>query len=350
MDKPVRIGLIGCGTVAPTHVQAFARLPDVEVTWACDLAHDRAQTLAAANAIPHVTTDYTELLAAEDVDAVSVCTDHASHAPITVDALHAGKHVLCEKALAATDEGMDDMLAAHGDHPELVFSGVFQHRFNPVNQEIKKLVAEDALGKVLTSGVQMRCQRTNRYYQADTWRGTWAEEGGAVLINQAIHFIDLLLWVTGDVTAVCGTHANLTHNGSMETEDTAVSILRFANGALGTLEATCSSHLPWEPTISIHGTRGSLEVRNESVHKVELADTDRQQDVHERLTKAEQTQATDIAGKTYYGIGHAAQIEDFVSAVRTGRAPYVPAASARRTVGLVLGTYRSHRENRWVHL
>ncbi|MFW6279904.1 MAG: Gfo/Idh/MocA family protein, partial [Planctomycetota bacterium] len=227
------------------------------------------------------------------------------------------------------------------------FSGVFQHRFDGANRVIRRLVSEGAFGDLLTAGVQMRCLRTDEYYHGDEWRGTWAREGGSVLINQAIHFIDLLLWIMGGARQVCGAHENITHGGVIETEDCAVASLRFRGGALGTLEATSSSHLGWEPTVSIHGSEGSIELRNGETVKLIFDDPETEQEVRTALQAATEDRGVE-ASKDYYGTGHAAQVADFVQAIREGREPFVTAASARHAVDVVLGIYESHRSGNWV--
>jgi predicted dehydrogenase len=347
--SPLRVGIIGCGVIAPAHIESYQLAGGVEVAWACDLVEEKAARLAGKYAVPFVTTDYQAVLADPAIDAVSVCTDHASHSPITVAALQAGKHVLCEKALAANAAGLDAMLAAHARHGPLVFSGVFQHRFDRAMQTLKRLVDEGALGQVLTAGIQVRCYRSREYYGSDEWRGTWAREGGAVLINQSIHFIDAVAWIMGGVEAVCGTHANLTHDGVLEAEDTAVASLRFRSGALGVIEATCSSHLGWEPTVSIHGSEGSIELRSGQAMKVLFADQELTRRIESELAAGHSEQVKQV-GRIHYGTGHPLHIADFVEAVRQHRPPFVTARSARHAVDIVLAIYESHRHGGWVRV
>ncbi len=347
MSSELTCGVVGCGVIAPAHIQGYQALDGVKVTWVCDLVEEKARARADQFGVPHVTRDYRDLFG--NVDCISVCTDHASHVQITADALKAGTHVLCEKALAASPAGLRTMFAAHARHPEVVFGAVFQHRFDPELRYLKQLVAEGAFGTILTAGVQVRCLRTEAYYHADQWRGTWDKEGGAVLINQAIHFIDALIWIMGGVQAVHGTYENLTHNGVMETEDTAVALLKFRCGALGTVEATCSSNLDWEPTLAVHGSHGAVELRHGAVAKLEFSDPALATRVREGFAacKAPHGQS---ALKSYYGEGHPAQLADFADAVRTRRAPFVTALSARHTVETVFGIYASHRKHKWVEL
>lgn len=345
----LRVGIIGCGVIAPTHIEAYQQHGEVEVTWACDLERAKAATLSEKYAIPRITESYAEVLAADDVDLISICTDHASHAPIAVGALDAGKHVLCEKALSHDRAGLREMLAAGDRHPDQVFSGVFQHRFDRINQRLREMIADGTLGTMLTAGVQLRCLRTNTYYRCDQWRGTWAEEGGSVLINQAIHYIDLLRWLMGGVELLSGAYANITHEDVMETEDTAVAALTFSNGALGTLEATCSSHINWEPTLTFHGTEGSIELRHDKPFKVLFRKAAQTERIRAELEACYNAPAM-TTGKSYYGTGHPAQIADVLAAVREGRPPFVTARSAAHTVDLVLSLYESQRSKQPVTL
>ncbi len=345
----MRVGIIGSGVIAPTHVESYQSLGNVQVAWACDLDEAKAKTLAQRFDIPNTTTRAEDVFADENLDAVSICTDHASHAELCIQALAAGKHVLCEKALAAKSDQLDAMVAAHAKSPHLVFSGIFQHRFNPVYQVLKKHIEAGDFGTLLTAGVRMHCYRSDDYYRGDTWRGTWEGEGGSVLINQAIHMIDILSWMLGGVAGVSAAYANRTHTDSIETEDTAVALLKFHNQALGTIKATCSSHYRWQPVVSVNGTRGSVEIHNGRIQALDFADKPMELAIREEIQSASApTQAP--TGKSYYGGHHQLQIADFVDAVRNRRDPFVPACQARHAVDIVLGIYDSHRSGGWSQL
>lgn len=349
MSDTINCAIIGCGVVAPSHAAGYARIPGVRLRWACDLVAEKARKLAERYGIERTTCDYRDVLADPDTHAVSICTDHASHAEIAVAALDAGKHVLCEKALAATTEGLDAMMAAGDRHPELVFAGVFQHRFDRVYQYVKRLIEQGAFGTLLTASCKVLCLRTDTYYLADQWRGTWDREGGSVMINQAIHYVDLLQWMTGGVASLSAAYANLTHKESIETEDTAVAVLRLRNGALGSVLATSSSHLAWDPSLYLYGSAGSLELRNGQPLRVVFADPVRARQIEADLASLSDPVRND-AGKDYYGPSHPTQIADFIGAIRERRAPFITARDARTAVDIVLAIYRSHREGRWINL
>ena len=347
--KTLRVGIVGCGVIGPTHAESFTRLEGVELAWACDLDRGRAEALAEKYGAANVTTDYAEIMADDTVDCVSVCTDHASHVPIVIAALENGKHVLCEKALVANRKGLDAMFAVHAAHPELLFGAVSQHRFEAVNRRLREYVAQGVFGTLLSASIQVRCFRSNAYYEADAWRGTWAAEGGSVLINQAIHFVDILVWVMGGVAGVCGCHANRTHHGVIETEDTAAAVLRFRNGALGAIEATSSSNMDWDNTMVIAGSEGTIEMSNNRPRRVCFADEALQQQIEDELRACCDAPGVS-AGKSYYGSGHVGQIADFVAAIRENRQPFVPAVDVQHTVDVVLGIYNSQATGAWVEL
>ncbi len=349
--KRIVAAIVGCGVIAPTHANGLKGIEGVELRWACDLVREKAEKLAAKFSISRISTDAAEVFADPEVDLVCVCTDHASHADLVCAALDAGKNVLCEKALANNGANLERMVAAAARHPELVASGVFQHRFDKINRVVRDLIRDASLGTLLTASVQLNCLRTDAYYQGDAWRGTWTLEGGAVLINQAIHFLDLLQWTMGGVAEISGYYENFAHKASMECEDTAVASLRFRSGAFGTIAATNASNLSWEPMLQFHGTKGSIVLRDDKPIQISMAipeETERIRALLESAASAPEPFST--AGKAYYGGGHNAQIADVVAAIREGRAPEVPIASAAETVRMVFGLYESCRKSMPVKL
>lgn len=341
--KKVRVAVVGCGVIAPLHIECYQALEHVEVVWLCDLKLDKAKALADKFNVANITACAEDVFNSPDVDAVSICTDHASHADLAISALRQGKDVLCEKALAQNKANLERMLAAANLYPDRIFSGVFQHRFDPINRELHAILSEQRLGTLLTAGIQLRCFRSNQYYQDDAWRGTWEHEGGSLLINQAIHYVDQLLWLTGGMDKIVGMISNITHQGVIETEDTAAAVLKLKCGAIGTIEATSSSNLNWESTLSFHGTEGALEIRDDKVAKLTFKDKALEASIQARLDEAISPKGAEL-GKTYYGSGHLPQIADFIDAVRNRRPPFISAESAAETVETVFAIYEASRD------
>ena len=338
----VRVAVIGCGVISELHLRCYAHNPAAKVVAVCDLLPERARAAAERAPGARWTTRAAEVFADPEVDAVSICTDHASHAALACAALAAGKHVLCEKSLARTAADLRRMLAAAAARPELVAAGVFQHRFEPLPRVLRDLVAEGAFGRLLTASGSLHCFRGDDYFRKDAWRGTLRGEGGSALINQSIHYFDLLLWIAGGADAARAFSANLGHEGVIETEDTISVALRLRNGAVGSFVATNASHLRWRSALSFQGTAGGAEVRDDALASLELADKAAERRVRARIDRALAAAGRAFPkGKDYYGPGHQAQIDDFVRAVRTGSRPYVTFADAAESDALVFAAYAS---------
>lgn len=345
----IKCGIIGCGVIAPTHIEGYRSLPEVEVIHLCDLIPERVNALGDKYGIARRSVDYKELLADPEVDAVSVCTDHASHAQIVCDALAAGKHVICEKALGRVSEDLARMTKAAAAHPELTAAGIFQHRYELANRRLKKLIADGKFGRVLAVNLVFSCLRTNEYYEKDAWRGTASGEGGGILINQAIHHLDQLRYLFGNVKRLAGRTANLTHQGVIEVEDTAAFVVEFGSGLFGTVAATNSSCVEWRSFLTVVGTEANLEYANEKPVFVESSVEGRADEITQALTARGEEQAA-IVGKAYYGAGHTAQLADFLEAIREKRQTEVTMADAADSAALVLAVYESERTGGWVEI
>ena len=339
----VRVAVIGCGVISELHLRCYAHNPAAKVVAVCDLIPDRARRAAEERAPgARWTTKAAEIFADPAIDAVSICTDHASHCALACAALAAGKHVLCEKSLARTAADLERMLAAAKARPDLVAAAVFQHRFEPLPRVLHDLVAEGAFGRLLTAAGSLYTFRGNDYFEKDAWRGTKKGEGGSVLINQSIHYFDLLLWIAGGADAARAYAANLGHQGVIETEDTISVALHLRNGALGSFVATSAGMRQWETDLVFQGTDGSVEMRDDKLFSLVLADKAAERRVRARVDKALAAGAKLFPkGKSYYGTGHQAQIDDFVRAVRTGARPAITFADAAESDAMVFAAYGS---------
>ena len=338
-SQKLRVAVIGCGVIGPFHADCFKRNKEAELVCVCDLSAKKARETAAKFNAPWWTTDANEVFLSPSVDAVSICTDHASHAALAIAALKAGKHVLCEKCLAVSKPDLAKMLKAASARPDLVNAAVFQHRFEALPREIKSIIDEGLIGSLSSASGSLNCRRPNGYYSSSSWRGTLKGEGGSVMINQAIHFFDLLLWITGGGVDICGFKANRNHP-KIETEDTAAASIKLANGALATFSASNATSKSWRYNLSLFGTEGAIAVTDDKTTLISFADKKLQTSVEKRLAKAEK--AGSIArGKPYYGCGHQAQIDDFVNAALHGMRPFVSFEDAAKTAELLFKFYKS---------
>jgi len=340
----LKCGIIGCGVISGTHLAGYQAIEGVQMVSFCDLIAGRAEKLAAEVPGAKVFTDYRDMLKDQELDCVSVCTDHASHAAIVCDAIRAGKHVICEKSPGRTPEDLEAMLQCAASRPDLVVTGIFQHRFNEKNIALKELIRNNAFGKILTVNLNFACLRTDEYYQKDAWRGTIAGEGGGVLINQAIHFLDQLRFLFGDVKKVAALSANLTHGEVIEVEDTAAFVALFANGLFVTVNATNSAFAHWRSALTICGTEVQIEFIDEKLSYIDGADADHVAKISALLGKDHRA---DIHGKTYYGTGHTAQLADFINAVASGSTPAVSFADAANSASLVHAVYAASASGKW---
>jgi predicted dehydrogenase len=278
-----------------------------------------------------------DLLADAAVDVVCICTPSGQHAAQAIAAARAGKHVLVEKPMALSLGDADATIAAC-DRAGVKLGVVLQRRAEPLFQRIHRAIQAGDLGELTLGVVTMPYHRSQAYYDQADWRGTWALDGGGVLMNQGIHLVDLLVWTMGDPVHV-QARADTLHR-DIEVEDTLAATLRFANGALATITATSTAAPGFPHRIEIYGTGGCIQVEGESVERWELADPAR------ATVEPPQTAAADAAGagsdpRGIAPTGHIAIVRDFIQALRADRPPRIDGAEGRRSLAAVLAAYEA---------
>jgi predicted dehydrogenase len=323
-------------------------LPDARLAAVTDVVPGAASAFAAARGCA-AEPSLDALLARGDIDVVCVCVPSGLHAEIGVRAAKAGKHLVVEKPVDVTLEAADRLLAA-ARHAGVALTVMSQHRFDPGVIELKRLIDARALGTLVLGEASTKWYRTQAYYDSAAWRGTWAMDGGA-LLNQGIHYVDLLRWCMGpaaEVTAVCGTQAH-----EIEAEDTALAIVTFASGALGMISATTAAFPGFPQRLEITGTEGTVTIENGELVRRDLrsagaggaspalGNTARGNPVPE--TAAADPAALDVAS-------HAAQIADLLAALDGGREPAVPGEAGREALAIVRAVYESAESGRPVGL
>jgi UDP-N-acetyl-2-amino-2-deoxyglucuronate dehydrogenase len=336
LPRPFRFGLIGAGVAAEIHLAAMRTVPGVEVHALADVLPARARALAARYGIPDVYESGEALAARAPVDAVAVLTPHHLHLPYARAAARAGRHVLVEKAIAHTVSAADELIDACRAHG-VTLAGIFQNRFTPAARHLRETVAKGGLGRVFLASVTVKERRAPGYFRDSPWRGRKAEAGGGVLMIQAIHMIDLLLWVLGMPRRVVARTRTAVHE--VEVEDVAVGLLELEGGVVVTLQATTGADPEQPPSVEIHGDRGTASVSGSWGHLGFLLRTGGGPGVD----IASDPRPTGPSVDPY-----AAQIADFVAAVREHRAPLVDGAEARKALVVVEALYRSASTGGWV--
>jgi predicted dehydrogenase len=252
--QKLKTALVGCGKVGHLHAAALQSLPESEFVAVCGRTVEKAKTFAEKYHVAAF-TDVNEMISKAKVEAVCICTPHPEHAAPTIAAARLGVHVLVEKPLASSLADCDAMLAAAKENKTII-STVYQRRFYPPCQRIRRAIDDGKLGKPVLGVATIFGWRDEAYYKSDPWRGSWQHEGGGVLVNQSPHQLDLLLWYFGEVEEVFGYWSNLNHP-YIEVDDTAIAVVRFKNGALGNIVVSNSQNPAINARVSVHGANGA---------------------------------------------------------------------------------------------
>ncbi|MGW6358120.1 Gfo/Idh/MocA family protein [Streptomyces sp. NPDC055092] len=353
MPRTLRAAVIGCGKIAANHAQAVTGSAHAELVAVSDTDPERARAFAALHGNPKPYGDTSALLAETRPDVVHICTPHPTHEALVVQAALAGAHILCEKPLAVDLAAADRMTAA-ADRAGVRFGVLFQRRFWPAARRIREAIDAGQLGTPVLGECTVRLGRDSAYYEADAWRGRWDTEGGGVLMNQGIHYLDLLQWYLGPARDVTGRIATFRHGAYIEVEDSAVATIRFASGALATVRAT---------TTAAPGLGARIEITGDNGHTVSVTEfpegtpgvndiwTLPGEESYERVWDPAANSDPPLAA-IHEGLMpyHAEQIDDFLRAVAEDRDPLVTGAEARKALEVVQAIYTSSRTGETVTL
>lgn len=333
MSRKLRFGIIGCGRVAPRHAQSLQELERGELVAVADKVASRAEKFHSEyGAEPY--TDYRALLERDDIDVVNICTPSGLHAQIGIEVLEASKHVIVEKPIALSTEDADRLITK-AELTGKKLCVILQNRYNVPMQEIYKAVHSGQIGELLLGNATVRWYRPQSYYE-DDWHGTWAMDGGA-LMNQSIHHIDALQWLMGDVESVFAYTATLAHE--MEAEDVGVAVLKFKNGALGTIEgSTVTYPQNLEGSVAVFGKKGSLKVGGTALNRKVIWK------IQGEIEKEREIITGDLVDPpSVYGYSHKKVIDDMISAILEDRQPTTNGKEARKSLALVELIYESSR-------
>ena len=337
--KVLNSAIIGGGAIHGCHVNALCHLPDVTLRALVDIDSVKGLKLAMDYRCRFY-QDYREMLRDPLIDVVHICTPHFEHKEMILAALAAGKHVFCEKPVAMNGREIADIIQAADRAPGLL--GVcYQNRLNPTSQYIQKMLAGGSLGRMLSIKAVLTWSRSGSYYTESPWRGRLATEGGSLLINQAIHTLDLMQWFAGGVTRLKGVVESGELADVTEGEDSAMATLHFANGARGLFYASNCNTTDSPLLLEIHCEHGTLQLTDNTLWRIGQGER----------TKLISDAAPDGSAKSYWGLGHQQAIRRFYHAItQPEKTDYTDIRSAGKSLTLVEAIYRSSQIRQWIEI
>lgn len=339
----LKAGIVGCGAIAGNHVSAYRAADGIEAVACFDIDEDRSRGFAAEHGIPQPVSSLDELFDL-GVDVISVCTPHPTHEAVVIAAAERGVHVLCEKPIAVDVPSAERMVEAC-EQAGVTLGCVFQRRLWPAAKRIRSAIDDGLIGEPILARIEVLLHREASYYTATPWRGTWASDGGGVVMTQAIHYIDLLQWYLGDVEWVMTAADTFAHGDHIEVEDTLAATMRMSSGAIAQFTASTSLTPGLGQRIAITGAAGGTIGLFEYPEGAEAVN-----DVWAIPGQALYSFPDEVvADRSLDRINgalapfHAEQIADFVASVRTGTAPAVTGDDALRSLRTMSAMYRSMR-------
>lgn len=337
------VGIIGCGAISKMHIASFKDISECEIRAVSSKSEKSAKKVGEECNVPWY-TDFNEMLERDDIQIVSICTPSGLHSEAAIAAANKGKHVIVEKPLDVTLEKIDAIIEACNRN-KVKLNCIFNNRYREGNQLIKRAIDAGRFGKLINANMSVRWYRSPEYYQKSNWHGKISLDGGGALMNQSIHYIDLLLYFMGEVEAVSAYKDTLLHT-YIEAEDTVVAACRFKNGALGTILATTSVYPGYPALIQITGDRGSASVSDGTILDWSFVDSD-PLDEEAKLysaTTIDNSRASDPMAFDYHY--HFVQIFNAVQSVLNDATPDIDGYEARKSVELILKIYDSADKNR----
>jgi predicted dehydrogenase len=340
MEK-VRFGVIGCGVISGSHVSAVKKCDKAELIAVCDIIEEKAKKKAEENNIPWY-KNMDEMLKRKDIDAVLIGTPSGMHGEHAISAMKAGKHVLCEKPIEINLKKIDKMIET-SKKTKMRLASIFQSRWSYGAKKLKETILSGKFGKIVMADAYNKWYRSQKYYDDGGWRGTWELDGGGAIMNQAVHAIDLLRFLNGEIKSI-SAHAR-TQARKIETEDTAVAVFEFKNGSIGVFEATTSVYPDNPRRIEIHGEKGTISMDYEKFTKWHF--------IGEEDMAAKMQENADAGSERKSSLeprGHDGQAADFCKALIEGKKPEVTPEDARKTVEVIIGIYKSSKTGKTVKL
>ena len=339
--------LIGCGRIATNHMKAAVN-NQLEISAVCDVVPEHMEVLLAKHELQNDMsilryTDYRSMIQEVKPDLVSIATESGIHAEIALFCIDHGVHVIIEKPMAMSISDANEIIR-HSEEKHVKVSACHQNRFNIAVQEMRHALEAGRFGRLSHGSIHVRWNRNQGYYDQAPWRGTWAQDGGA-LMNQCIHGIDLLRWTFGgEIEEVYGQTRQQFHD-YLEAEDVGMAVVKFKNGAIATIEGTTNVYPKnLEETLYIFGEKGTVKIGGTSTNNIDVWDFADESEADTK-NKGLQEETSNV-----YGNGHTSLFADMIDAIQNDRKPYVDAYAGRDALELVLAIYKSQKEGHAVRL
>ncbi len=333
----MKYALVGCGRISPNHIVA-AKNNNLNIVAICDLdksnMDDKVLKFDLGENV-HLYSDYHKMLETERPELVGIATESGKHAQIALDCIDEGCHVIIEKPIALSIEDADKIIK-RGREKNVKVCACHQNRFNKSIQKIREAIEKKRFGKLLYGTAHIRWTRDYEYYSRAKWRGTWRQDGGA-LMNQCIHDIDLLRWMMGNqIDEVIAMTDRLKHD-YIEAEDLGIALIKFSNGAYGIVEGTVNIYPKnLEETLYIFGEKGTVKAGGEAVNIIEEWNFSDYLDIADEIKKEFHEAPPNV-----YGFGHSRLYKDVIEAITYDREPYVNGEAGKQALELVLAIYKS---------
>ena len=343
----MRYALIGCGRIATNHMKAAVN-NQLEISAVCDVVPEHMEVLLAKHELQNDMsilryTDYRSMIQEVKPDLVSIATESGIHAEIALFCIDHGVHLIIEKPMAMSISDANEIIR-HSEEKHVKVSACHQNRFNIAVQEMRHALEAGRFGRLSHGSIHVRWNRNQGYYDQAPWRGTWAQDGGA-LMNQCIHGIDLLRWTFGgEIEEVYGQTRQQFHD-YLEAEDVGMAVVKFKNGAIATIEGTTNVYPKnLEETLYIFGEKGTVKIGGTSTNNIDVWDFADESEADTK-NKGLQEETSNV-----YGNGHTSLFADMIDAIENDRKPYVDAYAGRDALELVLAIYKSQKEGHAVRL
>jgi len=341
--KVFKVGIIGCGTIFPMHAQSLKNVKGVRLVSVCDIKKDRAASKAKLYQCNYY-TDYKKMFQCEDLDAVHICTPHYLHMPMIVEAAKHKINILTEKPMGLNPKEAQKEIAA-AKKAKVVLGVIMQNRFNPGSRLVKKRIEDGSLGHLKGAKLVLTYHKPDSYYKKSNWRGRLAKEGGGVVIDQAIHYLDIMRWlVPSPVDYVEASVHNRIHS-FIDVEDSAEGVIKFRNGFYVCFYLINCYSYDADTEIEIDCQKARVRIIKDSARIGYYNDG-----AEDAKPKANEYIDYGDGVRDYWGFCHYNQISDFYDALRQKRPPAVTAEDAKKTQDLVWAIYESSRRKTKIYL